>query len=116
MNIKILKGMSSYFLSTLPHLQNQQEPPALPHIFRVRSAYYTLRGRIAQCATQPLVLFVYVRRNPFPYSSRRFTTRRRRGLSSRFLTSTFTPASSGSTRIRPQYSHTMIFLRVRMSN
>lgn len=59
---------------------------------------------------------LYIGRNPFAYSSRRFTTRRRRGLSSRFLASTFTPASSGSTRIRPQYSHTMIFLRVRISS
>ena len=42
--------------------------------------------------------------------------RRRFGFSSTALASVFTPASSGSIMMRPQYSHTMIFLRMRMSS
>ena len=42
--------------------------------------------------------------------------RRRFGFSSTTLASVFTPASSGSIMMRPQYSHTIIFLRMRMSS
>ena len=49
-----------------------------------------------------------------PSSSFLRMLRRRLGFSS--LTSALTPASSGSMRIRPQYSHTITFLRIRTSN
>lgn len=56
------------------------------------------------------------KRGDYPSVSSVFLRRevRRFGFSSG--RSIFTPASSGSIIIRPQYSHTIIFLRIRMSS
>ena len=62
------------------------------------------------------VAYTPTKRGDYPSVSSVFLRRevRRFGFSSG--RSIFTPASSGSIIMRPQYSHTIIFLRIRMSS
>ena len=64
-----------------------------------------------------LQIFPEYAQRRYTYSSVAAAARRRRfGFSSTALLSISTPANSGSIMIRPQYSHTIIFLRIRISN
>lgn len=81
--------------------------------------------RTAVLKNAPATRLSQARLQIFPeYAQRRYTyssvaaaaRRRRFGFSSTALLSISTPANSGSIMIRPQYSHTIIFLRIRISN
>ena len=81
--------------------------------------------RTAVLKSAPATRLSQARLQIFPeYAQRRYTyssvaaaaRRRRFGFSSTALLSISTPANSGSIMIRPQYSHTIIFLRIRISN
>lgn len=70
--------------------------------------------RLSQARLQ---IFPEYAQGRYTYSSVAAAARRRRfGFSSTALLSISTPANSGSIMIRPQYSHTIIFLRMRISN
>lgn len=70
--------------------------------------------RLSQARLQ---IFPEYAQGRYTYSSVAAAARRRRfGFSSTALLSISTPANSGSIMIRPQYSHTIIFLRIRISN
>lgn len=74
---------------------------------------YYIYGWTLGIPRSSLLLSAITHKQPYALSAR---FRRRLGFSSVAGLSTFTPASSGSIIIRPQYSHTIIFLRIRTSN
>ena len=94
-------------------LTKKKESENFPTSFRTLSI---CRAHIShKCAWQYIPIWPYSLTASSAFLVRRVVRVLRFGFSSSGV-STFTPANSGSMRIRPQYSQTMIFLCILMSS